>query len=236
MKRLGFGGKYEFYWRRHWSSHTLGFPSVCSDSCAKPLNTSLSPPAAMVLLSKPDLDRASHLVSGPFDVDSVLQCISFVFEGSASTIQQGLKFHILQVLQCDNLGASYALYIFHKRTPSPESEMWKSQRFKVYIDRNCFWDFWVWDENTLVILSISESALHLHSKGGKYPNKQSRITFDWSLPYHYKTNFSWLNATQRAQRPWRLILQRGPAIKISFSIWFHKRVDTHLGAVPLVSS
>ncbi len=37
----------------------------------------------------------------------------------------GLKFHILQVLQCDNLGAGYALYIFHKRTPSPESEMWK---------------------------------------------------------------------------------------------------------------
>ncbi|KAG7227972.1 hypothetical protein INR49_005593 [Caranx melampygus] len=35
-------------------------------------------PSAMVLLSKPALDRASHLVTGPFDVDSVLQCISFV--------------------------------------------------------------------------------------------------------------------------------------------------------------
>lgn len=151
--------------------------------------TPLSPPAAVVvLLSKPALDRASHLVTGPFDVDSVLQCISFVFEGLASTIQQGLKFHILQELQCDNLGAGYALYIFHKRTPSPESGMWKSQRFKVYIDRNCFWDFWVWDENTLVIMRISESALHLLSEGGKYPTKQSRITFDWGLPCHYKTN------------------------------------------------
>lgn len=182
------GGKYEFYWRRHWSSHTLGFPSVCSDSCAKPLNISLSPPAAVVLLSKPALDRASHLFTGAFDVDSVLQCISFVFEGSASTIQQGLKFHILQVLQCDNLGAGYALYIFHKRIPSPESEMWKSQCLKVYIDRNCFWDFWVWDENTLVIMNISESALHLPLEGGKYPNKQRKITFDWGQPCHYKTN------------------------------------------------
>lgn len=81
----------------------------------------------------------------------------------------------------------------------------KSQRFKVYIDRNCFWDSWVWDENTPVILSISKSALHLPSEGGKYPNKQSRITFDWGLPCHYKTKlFSWLMASHRAQRPWRL--------------------------------
>lgn len=93
--------------------------------CKASEHSSLSPPAAMVLLSKPAPDRASHLVTGPFDVDSVLHRISFVFEGSASTIQRGLKFHILQVLQCDNLGAGYALYIFHKRTPSPESEMWK---------------------------------------------------------------------------------------------------------------
>lgn len=42
MKRLGFGGKYEFCWRKPWSSHTLGFPSVCSNSRAKPLNTTLS--------------------------------------------------------------------------------------------------------------------------------------------------------------------------------------------------
>lgn len=120
---------------------------------------------AKVLLSKPALDRASHLVTGLFDVDSPLQCISFVFEGSASTIQQGLKFHILQVLQCDNLWAGYALYIFHKRTPSPESGMWKSQCFKVYIDRNSFGDSWVWDENTLVILTIWESTLYLPLKG-----------------------------------------------------------------------
>lgn len=26
------------------------------------------------------------------------------------------------------------------------------------------------------------------SEGGKYPNKQSRITFDWGLPRHYETN------------------------------------------------
>lgn len=169
------------------------FPACAAIPVQKLLNTSLSPPAAMVLVSKPDLDRASHLVTGPFDVDSVLQCISFVFEGSASTIQQGLKF---QVLQCDNLGAGYALYIFHKRTPSPESEMWKSKRFKVYIDRNCLWDFWVWDENTLVIVSISETALHLPSKGGKYPNNHSRIYFDWGLPSHYKTHLvDWMLLT-----------------------------------------
>lgn len=62
----------------------------------------------------------------------------------------------------------------------------KSQCFKVYIDRNCFWDFWVWDENTLVILNILKSARHLPSKEGKYPNKQSRITFRWGRPCHYK--------------------------------------------------
>ncbi len=213
---------------------------MCSDSCAKPLNTS----ASLSLLQQQrcswanlPLDRASHLVTGPFDVDSVLQCISFVFEGSASTIQQGLKFHILQVLQCDNLGAGYALYIFHKRTPSPESEMWKSQRFKVYIDRNCFWDSWVWDQNTLVILSISKSALHLPSEGGKYPNKQSGIMFDWGLPGLCKTKlFRWLIDSHRAQGPWRLFRQQGPAIKISVSIWFHKGVNTQPGALSSLSS
>lgn len=191
----------------------------------------------MVLPSKPALDRASHLVSGRFDVDSVLQCISFVFEGSASTIQQGLKFHIQQVLQCDNLGAAYALYIFHKRTPSTESEMWKSQRFKVYIDRNCLWDFWVWDENTLVILSISESALHLPSERGKYPNKQSRITFDWGLRCHYMTNLvDWMLPSWHRGHD-SSFLQKGPETKkISFSIWFPKRVDAHLGADPSMSS
>lgn len=141
------------------------FPA-CAAIPVQSLWTLLSPPAAMVLLSKPALDRASHLVTGPFDVDSVLQCISFVFEGSASTIQQGLKFHILQVLQCDNLGAGYALYIFHKRTPSPESEMWKSQRFKVYIDRNCFWDFWVWDEKTLLLSWAFQNRLDIFPRKG----------------------------------------------------------------------
>lgn len=38
------------------------------------------------------------------------------------------------------------------------------------------------------IVNISESALHLLLEGGKYPNKQNRITFDWCQPCHYKTN------------------------------------------------
>lgn len=87
-------------------------------------------------------------------------------------------------------------------------ECGKSQRFKVYIDRNCFWDFWVWDENTLVIMSISESALHLLSEGGKYPNKQRRITFDWGVPCHYRTNLADWTLLTGAQGPWRLFLQK----------------------------
>lgn len=122
--------------KSHSSSHILGFPSMCSVSCAKPQNAARSPPAAMLLLSRPALDPASHLVTLLFDVDLLLQCISFLFEGLTFTMHQGLKSHILQVLQCNNLGAGYALNIFHKRTPSPESGMWKSRSIKTYIDRN----------------------------------------------------------------------------------------------------
>lgn len=152
-------------------------------ACAKSLNTSL-------LLSPSSSGDGEQTCPGssisfshrcPFDVDSELQCILYVFEGSASTIQPGLKFPILQVLQCDNPGASYALYIFSiKECRKLQVECGKSHRFKVHIDTNSVQDSRVWDENALVISRISESARHLYSEGGKYPNKQSRITFDYA--------------------------------------------------------
>lgn len=146
--RCFFRGKCAVYMQRHWSSHILGFPSMCSDSFAKLQNAPRSPPAARLLLSKPALARASHLVTMFFDVDSLLQCISFLFEGLTSTMQRGLKFPILQVLQCNIPGAGYALYIFHKRTPSPESEMWEKS-----VHQGIYWhkqlrDFQVGDETS----------------------------------------------------------------------------------------
>lgn len=133
------------------------------------------------MASKPALDRASHLVAGA-PLMWIQSCSAYyVFEGSASTIQPCLKFPILQVLQCDNPGASYALYIFSiKECRKLQVECGKSHRFKVHIDTNSVRDSRVWDENALVISSISESARHLYSEGGKYPNKQSRITFDYA--------------------------------------------------------
>lgn len=237
MKRLGFGGKYGFYWQTHWSSHTLGFPSVRSDSCAKPLNTSLPPPAAV---GAPEQTCPGSSISfkslGPL---MWIQCCGAYHSCLKVQLPQYSGVWSFTYCKCYNViiwepVMHYTFFI--KEHHHLKVECGKSQRFKVYIDRNCFWDFWVWDENTLVIVSISESALHLLSEGGKYPNKQSRITFDWGLPCHYKTNLVDWTLLTGAQRPWRLFLQQGPAIKISFSIWFHKGLDMHLGALPSVSS
>lgn len=154
-----------------------------------------------------DPDRASHLVAVFFDVESLLWCISFLFEGSTSTMQRGLKFPILQVLQCNIPGAVYALYIFHKRRLSPESEMWEKS-----VHQGIYWhkqlrDFQVGDENSRYLhvwLCISLQG------GGKRPNRCSGITPERGLPL--KTQSLSLNVE------WLFLLQ---VSVLSLFIWFH---------------
>lgn len=90
-----------------------------------------------------------------------------------------LKSHILRGLQCDNLGTGYALYIFHKRQASPESETLggggarkkkKKGSASRYILTESVWQSSGSETETLVRWTIGEGARHLLSQRGKQPN------------------------------------------------------------------
>lgn len=59
-----FEGKYEFYRRRHWSSHTLGFSQRVQRFLCK-ASEHFSPSSSGRWWANLPLDRASHLVAGP---------------------------------------------------------------------------------------------------------------------------------------------------------------------------
>lgn len=136
-----FWGKCAVNMQRHWSSHILGFPSMCSDSFAKPRNAPRSPPAARLLLSKPAGSGSSVSFSRRVLWCGVTTAVHIIPVWRLN-FHMGLKFPILQVLQCNILGAVYALYIFHERRLSPESEMWEKSVHQQLRD------FQVGDENS----------------------------------------------------------------------------------------
>lgn len=81
---------------------------------------------------------------------------------------------------------TFFIYIYKKKHLHLRMKCAKGPCTEVYVDWKVFVRLLGAGQNMPVILSVSQLAPHQHRRGGgKYPNKQSRLTFDGGLPCHY---------------------------------------------------